>query len=71
MLKWKTSSGLAATCALAVTYTFSGRFNCAAERFDPSAAAQRGYQFLVTKPYLPPDFDQETFDAVWKYCRSR
>jgi mono/diheme cytochrome c family protein len=67
MLKWKTSSGLAATCALALLTLFGAASAAAAERFDPSAAAQRGYQFLVSKPYLPPDFDQETFDAVWKY----
>src|SRR5262245_23295065 len=30
------------------------------------SSAQRGYLILVDKPYLPPDFDQETFDAVWK-----
>ena len=29
-------------------------------------AAQRGYQNLTTKAYLPPDFTQETFDAVWR-----
>lgn len=28
--------------------------------------AQRGYRFLTTKPYLPPDFDQEVFDNLWK-----
>ena len=31
------------------------------------ACRGRGYRFLVDKPYLPPDFDQETFDATWKY----
>src|SRR5258708_5231809 len=30
------------------------------------APAERGYRFLVAKPYRPPDFDQETFDATWK-----
>jgi len=30
----------------------------------PSPA--RGYELLTTKPYLPPDFDQQTFDAAWK-----
>lgn len=29
-------------------------------------AAARGYDFLTNKPYLPYDFDQETFDNVWK-----
>ncbi|MBW8885391.1 MAG: hypothetical protein JF612_11615, partial [Planctomycetia bacterium] len=36
---------------------------------DPSpqqGPRERGYLFLVDKPYLPPDFDQETFDATWK-----
>lgn len=31
---------------------------------DPSA--HRGFQFLTEKAYLPLDFDQETFDNVWK-----
>ena len=26
----------------------------------------RGYQLLTTKSYLPPDFDQGTFDDLWK-----
>lgn len=30
------------------------------------AAAERGFQFLTTKAYLPPDFDQEVFDELWK-----
>jgi hypothetical protein len=29
-------------------------------------SAARGYRLLTEKPYLPPDFDQETFDAVWE-----
>lgn len=28
--------------------------------------AQRGYELLTQKAYLPSDFDQETFDALWK-----
>jgi cytochrome c553 len=28
--------------------------------------AQRGYRVLTTKPFLPPDFDQEVFDELWK-----
>jgi mono/diheme cytochrome c family protein len=27
----------------------------------------RGYRLLVDKAYLPPDFDQETFDRVWEH----
>ena len=28
--------------------------------------AARGYRFLTEKAYLPPDFDQSTFDEVWQ-----
>jgi hypothetical protein len=28
--------------------------------------AERGYRWLTTKAYLPPDFDQEVFDNLWK-----
>jgi mono/diheme cytochrome c family protein len=28
--------------------------------------AQRGYRLLTTKPYLTPDFDQQTFDELWQ-----
>lgn len=35
-----------------------------ADTFVPSAT--RGYQLLTTKAYLPPDFDQEVFDELWK-----
>ncbi|MEM9825471.1 MAG: hypothetical protein AAF958_02720 [Planctomycetota bacterium] len=31
-----------------------------------SAAAQRGYRYLIETPVLTPDFDQETFDQVWR-----
>jgi len=36
------------------------------ENSQRPTAVQRGYEFLINKPYLPPDFDQETFEAVWK-----
>src|SRR5215471_7531017 len=32
----------------------------------PLTPAQRGYQLLINKAYLPADFDQETIEAVWK-----
>src|SRR5258708_1286325 len=28
--------------------------------------AERGYHWLTTKAFLPADFDQETFDNLWK-----
>ena len=45
---------------------------CATGRSDDAgppasaSAAQRGYWLLVNKPYVTPDFDQETFNGVWK-----
>src|SRR5690606_11261485 len=32
----------------------------------PETPAERGYRWPTTKEYLPPDFDQTTFDAVWQ-----
>ncbi|MCA9004998.1 MAG: c-type cytochrome [Planctomycetaceae bacterium] len=29
-------------------------------------AAERGYRLLTTQAYLPPDFDQEVLDDLWK-----
>src|SRR5262245_28809818 len=37
------------------------------EPSQDEVSAKRGYDFLVNKAYLPADFDQETFDAAWKY----
>jgi mono/diheme cytochrome c family protein len=37
---------------------------CAEEPYQADAA--RGYQLLTEKAYLPSDFDQETFDELWK-----
>ncbi|MEX2142336.1 MAG: cytochrome c [Pirellulales bacterium] len=31
-----------------------------------SSAVRRGYNLLLNKSYLPPDFDQETFNELWK-----
>src|SRR5690348_3901472 len=30
------------------------------------AFSARGYQLLRSKAFLPPDFDQETFDNIWQ-----
>jgi mono/diheme cytochrome c family protein len=38
-----------------------------AERASAPTPAERGYKLLVEKAYLPPDFDQQTFDAAWKF----
>lgn len=32
---------------------------------DAPSAAERGWQHLRTKSYLPPDFDQTVFDHLW------
>ncbi|MEZ6115958.1 MAG: hypothetical protein R3C28_05220 [Pirellulaceae bacterium] len=29
-------------------------------------SADLGYRFLTEKAYLPPDFDEETFNATWQ-----
>ncbi len=38
--------------------------NVSSSKGDPYDG--RGYELLTTKAFLPPDFDQETFDQLWK-----
>lgn len=33
---------------------------------DSETAAQRGYRWLTTKPYIPVAHDQDVFDELWK-----
>ncbi len=33
---------------------------------DEVSDAQAGYELLVNTPFLPPDFDEEVFDQVWR-----
>ncbi len=53
-------------CLLLAVTLFAGE---TAESETATAAEtqiERGYRLLTTKTYLPPDFDQETFDELWK-----
>jgi mono/diheme cytochrome c family protein len=36
------------------------------EASSQQASAQRGYRLLTTRPYLPPDFDQDIVDNLWR-----
>ena len=50
-------------CGALVQLTLAG------DRLPAGAAGAfsgRGYELLTTKPYLPPDFDQQTFDVLWR-----
>jgi mono/diheme cytochrome c family protein len=40
--------------------------SAAAARAAEPTPAEHGYRLLIEKPYLPPDFDQQVFDNVWK-----
>ena len=33
---------------------------------EHESLAESGYRILRTKPFLPPDFDQQVFDQLWK-----
>lgn len=35
--------------------------------WDQMTAAQRGYYYLTEKPYVTVDFDEQTFDSLWKF----
>src|SRR3569623_92077 len=52
-----------AVCFLLAASLFAGevRSEAAAE-----TQIERGYRLLTTKAYLPPDFDQQVFDELWK-----
>lgn len=57
-MNWKTACILA---AIAATWLAS-----AVRAADEAGrAADRGRHFLLERPYLPADFDQEVFDALW------
>jgi hypothetical protein len=44
----------------------SRSLNVASNAAFAGQAARRGYDLLLNKAYLPADFDQETFDELWK-----
>jgi cytochrome c5 len=48
---------------LIVLLVLSGNSELTADEPSP---AERGYKVLRTKRFLPADFDQSTFDALWK-----
>ncbi len=48
-------------CAVAVSFAGDGGF-----AGEPRGDMHPGYRILRTKVYLPPDFDDEVFDALWK-----
>ncbi len=46
---------------------FASGVNAAEKSPAPDESPQqRGYRLLTTNNYLPPDFDQEVFDELWK-----
>lgn len=60
-MKWRKKWRLALGCwgALALT----GMANAQ----EGIASPERGFRFLTEKAYLPADFDEETFDAAWRF----
>ena len=44
----------------------SGSTQSVAETTENPVAVETGYRLLTEKPYLPPDFNQATFDEVWR-----
>jgi mono/diheme cytochrome c family protein len=59
---------ISAVAGLILLSVIASASEIAAETLDSfqQSAAHRGYDFLVNKSYLSPDFDQQTFDEVWK-----
>jgi mono/diheme cytochrome c family protein len=44
----------------------AAEFGDAARDPEPKGRAARGYRLLLEKPFVPPYFDQETVDNVWR-----
>lgn len=60
----RTVAGSLCSCLCFVAIAHAGAPD-AGGRPDETAA-ERGYRLLTTKAYLPADFSQETFDALWQ-----
>ena len=57
------SGAVVACVGLVATLLCGGGARAAA--IDPPGGPDRGLELLLTKPYLPADFDQEVFDDLW------
>ncbi|QDT97496.1 c-type cytochrome [Gimesia aquarii] len=45
---------------------FQTLLSCSLPLSAEESSVDRGYRFLTSKAYLPPDFDQAVFDDLWK-----
>jgi mono/diheme cytochrome c family protein len=54
-------------CLTALLLAVPALAGVADEPDDRLTPAERGYRNLTQREYLPPDFDQETFDAAWQH----
>jgi len=73
LARW-TSAALLATLlsippSIAVAEDFPADSTISTSKHDAGGShvsPDRGYRLLTSKPYLPPDFDDEILDALWK-----
>ena len=67
-ISYENSNGLraATVCKLAVLVAMILPVAIGRADIHPQPGPLRGYENLITKEYLPPDFDQETFDHLWQ-----
>ena len=56
---------MAGTAGLAASALPGAEPTAAMARPAADEAAPRGWQLLLTRPYLPADFDQDVFDDLW------
>lgn len=59
--KWRLTLGLLAGTA------FSSLLSGQEPLRNGAPSPERGFRFLTEKAYLPADFDEETFDAAWRF----
>lgn len=65
------SFGLIGRIAFIAVFAFQAHSVCSQQdaielKNRESQTARDGLNFILNKRYLPPDFDQETFDQIWK-----
>ncbi len=51
---------------LGIAIVVSASFCCCAPSVAADANPEEGYRLLRSRTYVPPDFDQDVFEALWK-----
>ena len=62
----KTFLATVVVCCSTLALAMAGDLDTKSATTRPAGFSGRGYELLTTKAFMPPDFDQETFDNLWQ-----